>query len=283
MIRSSRLAVVLVLGLSLALPALAKEDGKVDLNVKSTVDWGTSYAGAVKSAKADDKPLLFKFYTGWCPHCVRMDNSTWKDVKVGEISKAFTAAKVNADVEKVPVKRYSLVGYPTTIVAAPGGEEVFRLEGYKDAKTVGLYLKTYLKHADDVGAAFAKLRDDRNDADAHLALARFYRTVGKTKRAIARYEKAMKNATGDAWLEACVGSGACLAKKKEYKAASKQLKKALGQAGDSPSAELMLAMGQTEQGLGRNDAARGWYQKVVSGHAGTEEAKKAEKALGSLG
>ena len=135
-----------------ALPALATagDAKKSDAEKEEPIDWVGSYAKAIERGESEDKPIVFKFYTGWCPHCVRMDKTTWLDEGVAELCESFVSAKVNADVEKVPVKRYQLKGYPTVIIAEPGGDQVLRLEGYKNAKQVGAYLKTYLKNEDEI-------------------------------------------------------------------------------------------------------------------------------------
>ena len=277
-------AILLGLSLLAPVPALAgkRSEDKVDKSAPSTVEWQHSYSGAIKSAKKESKPLLFKFYTGWCPHCVRMDRTTWTDAKVGELAGSFIAAKVNADVEKVPVKRYGLTGYPTVVVAEPGGEEVFRLEGYKGAKAVATYLQTYLDNEDEIASAFGRLRERRNDPAALLALGRFYEKVGLRKSAVTRYEKAMKSAEGDQWLEACIGAGHCLWARKDFKAALKHVEKGLAQAGDSPPPRLLLTMGRLQAGLGRTQDARSWLGRVISEHAASPEAEEAREEIAKL-
>ena len=117
----ARTTTVTLMLLGLALPALA---GAGD----SPIAWETSYAATIKAAADSGKPALMKFYTSWCPHCTRMEKTTWVDETVAGLAEEFVAGKINADVEKVPVKRYGLKGYPTVIVAEKGGEQVLRLE-----------------------------------------------------------------------------------------------------------------------------------------------------------
>ena len=102
------------LALLVSLPATAGEG-------EEPISWETSYATTMKGSEESGKPSLMKFYTAWCPHCVRMDKTTWKDEKVVKLAESFVSGKINADVDKVPVKRYRLKGYPTVIVAERGG------------------------------------------------------------------------------------------------------------------------------------------------------------------
>ena len=244
------------------------------------IAWETSYAAVMKAAEESGKPALMKFYTGWCPHCTRMDKTTWVDEGVAELADDFVAGKINADVDKVPVKRYQLKGYPTVIVAEKGGEQVLRLEGYKDAKAVSSYLKAYLANVDDVNAVFDRLRTDRDDPAARIDLGRFYRKVGLSKQAAEEYERAMKKADGELLLAAAGGAGACWVKKEEWKEALHALEKGL-KAG-SPTPEMMLALAEAHEGLGKTKDARQWRDRLLAEAAGSEEAKLAQERLGSL-
>jgi thioredoxin-like negative regulator of GroEL len=259
--------------LSLALPALA-EDGD------SPITWETSYSATIKGAADSGKPALMKFYTAWCPHCVRMDKTTWVDDSVAKLAESFVAGKINADVDKVPVKRYQLKGYPTVIVAEKGGEQVLRLEGYKSEKAVAAYLKAYLNNQEMIDSAFDRLRVDREDPSARLDLGSFYRKAGLSKQAAAEFERAMKKATGDQLLAAAGGAGTCLVKKEQWKPALKALEKGLS-AGD-PTPEMMLAFAETYAGLGKTSDAKSWRDRLLAEHGGSEEAKLAKERLASL-
>jgi thiol-disulfide isomerase/thioredoxin len=249
---------------------------------KDPIPWETSYGDACKKATESGKPLLFKFYTGWCPHCTRMDKTTWLDPGVAKLATSFVAGKVNTDVEKVPVQRYRLVGYPTVVVADPGGDEVLRLEGYKDATAVSAYLKAYLTKAPELKAAFDSLRRDPTDAAAHVKVADFYASVGLDDRAADTYARASKTAQGPVLVAAATGAGSCLVKAGKFKAALKALEPAKAAAGTAPTPALLLALGQAEAGAGNGAAAKGWLDQILSQHAGTPEAEAAKKTLATL-
>ena len=247
------------------------------------IAWLTSYSEATKRAEAEKKPLLFKFFTGWCPHCTRMDQTTWKDASLAEVAKSFMAAKVNADVEKVPVQRYHLVGYPTVIIAEPGGEEVLRLEGYKDAKVVSAFASAYLKRADAISAAHATLRQAKGDPAALVSLGEFYAGVGLHAQAAERYLDAAKKAQGDLLVTSRVGAGSALVKSKEYKSALKSITPALASCGPTPPPALLLVAGQAEAGLGNAAAARQHFDRLLQLHPQAPEAESARTALAQMG
>lgn len=271
-------AVLVLLGALGALGVPADARAAAEISQDEPIAWAGSYADAVKTAEAEDRPLLFKFYSGWCPHCVRMDRTTWKDETVAELAESFVAAKVNADVEKVPVKRYSLTGYPTVILAEPGGEQVLRLAGYKNATVISAYLTAYLKHADDVHAAFERLRADRKDAAGQLALGDFYAAVGLHAQAAERYEKA---ADGDEPVLAAIGAArgaVALLEQDEAKAASKLLRRAENAPAEAEPA-VLLARGRLEAAQGNEPAARRAWEALVARHADSVEAEAARGLL----
>lgn len=246
------------------------------------ISWETSYAAAIRRAEESGKPLLFKFYTGWCPHCTRMDRTTWRDDDVAELAESFVSAKVNADVEKVPVRRYRLTGYPSVIVAEPGGEEVLRLEGYKDARVVAAYLQAFLRHAEAVTEAHAALRADRRDAEARIVLGDFYRTVGLHESAAEHYTRATRDADGPTLETASARAGASLVHLGDFREACRILRPVARDRAEGAGAELLLALGRAEAGLGNHDAARAAWNRLVSRHPDSSEAAEARQGLAEL-
>jgi thiol-disulfide isomerase/thioredoxin len=270
--------------LLLVLPALAAgaqgEEGVTYAD--STVDWTESYGEGVRRAREEGRPILLKFYANWCPHCTKMDAGTWQDEYVGELSESFVPIRINGETGTVALKRYNLGAVPLTIVAEPHGVEVFRIEGQANAQVIAAFLEAYLAHAGELASAFATLREDKSDAASHLALGRFYQSVGLTEQAAARLRSAMKTAEGEDWLEACAGAVTVMVEEGQHAKASKLVEKGLDRAGDAPPPALLLAKGLVEAGLGNDSAARPWLERVVNEHAGTAEAKAAERALSEL-
>ena len=94
-------------------------------DVKSPIDWRPYSAGLLTSAS---QPLLLDFYADWCIPCHEMDNKTYSDPRVIEKAKQFVMVKVDltkqgaAPVDEL-VRKYSIVGMPTTAFLAPGGQE----------------------------------------------------------------------------------------------------------------------------------------------------------------
>lgn len=258
--------------------ALAAEPAKEE--AKELVAWESSYSTVLKKAEASGQPVLFDFTTGWCPHCTRMDKTTWKDAKVAELTRKFVAGKVNCDTEKVPVARYRLTGYPTVVVADPAGDQVLRYEGYQDAAAIGKALEAYLAQADALKAAMATLRQDSGDPAANIVVGSLLASLAQHDRAADRFAKALKKSSGPELVSAAVGAARAYNATGKFKQAAKALEPAVAAAGASPPPALLLAQAETEAGLGQADAARALYERLKSEHPASPEATQAAKALG---
>ena len=258
---------------------VSAKDSEAGTHAESTVDWTESYGKGVKQAQEEGKPILLKFYANWCPHCTKMDAGTWQDETIGKLSEFFVPIRINGETGTVALKRYNLGNVPITIVAEPHGVEVFRLEGQTNARKMAAFLETYLANAEELATCFATLREEKTDAASHLALGRFYQKVGLTEQAAARHLAAMKTAEGAVWLDACAGAVTALVAEGRSKKARKLVEEGLGRAGDAPPPALLLAKGRVEAGLGNAAAARPWFERVVNEHAGSAEARAAERAL----
>lgn len=77
--------------------------------------------------KAGDKPIIMDFYADWCAPCKKMNRTTFVDDAVVNKSKEFTMIKIDCTNPTPPIKelmqKHSIVGMPTLIFLAPGGEE----------------------------------------------------------------------------------------------------------------------------------------------------------------
>lgn len=261
-------------------PAPAPTTTTTPAAATAVMPWETSYAAALKRATADGKPILFDFHTGWCPHCTRMDKTTWKDPGLVKLaSENFVVAKINCDVEQVPVSRYRLVGYPTVVLADASGDQLARVEGYADAARITGLLRAYARSKDALAGALAALKTDKKDVDALMTLADFQASAGLHDQAADAYLKIAKGQQGPRLVKACTAAGDCLRLAGKAEQATKTLAKALEAAGDAPTPALMLALAANEKALGRKDQAKTWFQRILSEHPTSPEAASAQTAL----
>lgn len=111
------------------------------------VTWQTDFNSALKQAEKADKPLMVDFYTDWCGWCKKLDQDTYPDSKVTELSRKFIAVKLNGDKYPDLVKKYKVNGYPSIVFLNSKGVEVSRVVGYQNADTFLKSMQTALNKA----------------------------------------------------------------------------------------------------------------------------------------
>jgi thioredoxin-related protein len=99
--------------------------------------------GALDSANKAGRILLVDFYGGWCPWCVKMDE-TFANPEVKEIvDKQFFYYKLDVgrfDQHKDCLKQYNVEGIPTIIAFNPDGSVRLSKSSYLDAAAMKEFL-----------------------------------------------------------------------------------------------------------------------------------------------
>jgi thioredoxin-related protein len=112
----------------------------------------TDYDNALKTAKADNKPLLLYFYSNTCYYCGVMDKNTLADGDVSAtIKQDFVFLRIDIDKSKDLARLYRITGTPTSWFLEPTGKRLFEAPGYipkSDYRTILEYVKG--KHYDSM-------------------------------------------------------------------------------------------------------------------------------------
>jgi len=126
-------AVILIL-FSLLLPILAGcvEREASTPSTPSSITW-LGYEEGIQKGKQEGMPILVDFYADWCPPCKKMDEDTYTDARVIQMSQQFIMVKVNVDDEPMLSNAYKIKYIPTAVFLDSNGHEVYRKTGYADA------------------------------------------------------------------------------------------------------------------------------------------------------
>lgn len=103
----------------------------------------------LETAMAQGKPVLLDYYADWCVDCIRMEKSTFQDIRVSEtLNKEFLLLQVDVtdasnDATNSIKKRYNVFGPPAMLFFDELGNEIdtMRRYGYMDSDA-------FLEHID---------------------------------------------------------------------------------------------------------------------------------------
>ena len=157
---------LLALATSLPAPARAAE---------TAVPFRTlAFDAACAAATAEGKLVFIDFYTTWCEPCKRLDTQTWTDAGVGKlIGEKAVALKIDAEKATDLAKRYKINLYPTLLVLKADGNEVDRIEGFREPPAFTTSFTKILVMAQTGKTGLEQAKEEVANADADEAQPRF--------------------------------------------------------------------------------------------------------------
>ncbi len=109
-----------------------------------SISWLSDFNEALKKARRFKKPVLVDFYTDWCGPCKVMEQRTYTDAEVVQLSDNFVCVKINGDLHRDLVKRFNIHSYPTLLLLDSRGREQSRIIGYQPATVLVGFLRDAL-------------------------------------------------------------------------------------------------------------------------------------------
>ncbi|NIS38300.1 thioredoxin fold domain-containing protein, partial [Candidatus Saccharibacteria bacterium] len=116
------------------------------------IDWQSYSQKTIQTAKANNKPVMIDFYADWCIPCKELDQFTFSDSRVIELSKNFTMIKADLTKSQSPEvkalqKKYEIKGVPTLVFLNRKGKEIeeTRVVNYIKADQFLSIMKNVLK------------------------------------------------------------------------------------------------------------------------------------------
>src|SRR5690606_29372881 len=94
--------------------------------------------GAINRAKKQKKLLYIYFSTQWCPYCNMFEEYVFNDKAFIDMTKSYVKLKLDADsdISWKLKEKFSVGGYPTTVIADSELNEIDRLVGYRPITAV---------------------------------------------------------------------------------------------------------------------------------------------------
>ena len=145
--RTTRLGLVIALGLLFVLPIEASADGDIFADL--------SLEAALAKAGETDKMVVVDFFATWCGPCKMMDKETWpqEDV-VAWVGKHAILIKVDVDKEEAVAKDFNITAMPTVVFLKADKSEISRfVGGYPASEFISFANKVLSGDAPAPGAA----------------------------------------------------------------------------------------------------------------------------------
>ncbi len=176
--------VTILLNISLfAVWAFADEINWVDPSLEKALD----------KARSLSKPVMIDFYTDWCGWCKKLDETTYANSNVVELSRKFVCLKLDADGEGAEaVRRYQIRGFPTILFLNSAGEETKRVVGYMGPAEFAVVMREVLKGGRSLRELKSLLNANPNDPEANYRMGMRQLRNQNINRAIIHFGRAIK-------------------------------------------------------------------------------------------
>ena len=100
------------------------------------ISWTPDYDTAIELSKNENKPVVFVLYADWCGWSQKILKDVCKNPKITILSNKFVWLKIDSDKEVEYKESFNQSGFPLIIILNSKGDEIKRLEGFKDAETL---------------------------------------------------------------------------------------------------------------------------------------------------
>ncbi len=119
-----------------------------DARAGGDITWARDYASGLKQARQTRRPLLLSFHTPGCGWCAKLDEETFTDPQVVDLSHRYVCVRIDSDIDADACTHYQVLEYPLTILADPQGSPLLRLPGYIPPDRFAPLLRAALKSRD---------------------------------------------------------------------------------------------------------------------------------------
>ncbi len=97
------------------------------------IQWVEDYDKGIALSREQGKPAVLIFYADWCGFCKKLFGETLQDPRVKSLNDRFVWIKVNSDANQKYKEMYGQKGFPLIIILNSEGQQLDRMDGFKDA------------------------------------------------------------------------------------------------------------------------------------------------------
>ncbi len=140
---------------------------------------------ALSEARTRQQKLVVDVMADWCEPCHQLSADVLDTDAATPVLQGVVAAKVDFDSQRGQdvVRRYGVLGLPTTLVLSSSGDELGRIEGFEKRDEYVEALKALLAGGDDLASTRAAWEKQKTNVDRTLAYATRLLGRGESARA----------------------------------------------------------------------------------------------------
>ena len=225
----------------------------------STIRWIEDLEAASQLAKDSEKLMLIEFYSDQCYWCDQLDRNTFTDAEIIQLTSEFVCLKLNSSTDENALtlaKKYDISGYPTTIFAESGVEEIDRIFGYREPQAFRPVMKQLLRDQKQIEGLKHRISRYPDELESNFQLAMLYLKRKKIDDAAPLIQKLSDTNLSKAdQAQLLMAYGLALAVAKRYSEALESFEQVIRV---SPKNKLL---GQKEYYLGITDGTLGNFDR----------------------
>jgi len=270
----------------------------------TAIPWTHDYTKAFADAEEQRRPLLLFFryncdsahapinplavggpiehQEGLSP-CERMQEDVWENAAIVSAAERYLPVIVDSGDQTLQV-RYQAVRMPTTLIADPWGNEVFRTTGYLDRDKMARILGAVPRDFAPLAPAGQTLKANPTDFGALVSAARFYEAASLPQVSDRLYAAALAapgNTDVAARRQAVISRGLILmARLNRAEEAASLFEKELAAAPDGPGSDaLLLGLVNARLTQGKRKEAEAAVKQMESRFAASPYTTRAKENL----
>jgi thioredoxin-related protein len=186
---------LLVLGLATVIFLFGCQKKKV---MPTEITYQSDLRSAQEVARTEKKPLLVEFFKAGCLWCRKLDDSTFTDKIIIELSDKIVFLKLDAGIDSAFAQQFGVTYYPTIILFKSDGAEIDRLVGYYPPADLYNEIQLYLQGRETLEDYLGRLQDEPRRADYIMAVAEKYRNRADWDKALGYYRQVLSLGLPDA-------------------------------------------------------------------------------------
>ena len=256
----------------------------------SAIRWMGDFEDASRLARDCEKLMLIEFYTDHCYWCDQLDQNTFTDAEIIQLTSELVCLKLNSSTDENALtltKKYDISGYPTTIFAESSAEEIDRIFGYRDSQAFRPVMERLLHDQKQIEELEHRISQYPDELESNFQLAMLYLKRKKIDNAAPLIQKLSDANLSEAdQAQLLMAYGIALAVAKRYSEALESFEQLIRV---SPKNELLgqkqYYLGITHGTLGNFDQCRAVLK--VCAETETEDSKwhrqEAQRILECIG